>query len=240
MAKFNWSILDRNSIIAHMMLIEPILTKKHISINQFHKVLTNHIRKLAPIRFKKQKKCHERSNWIYVGGTYYSDWDQEKRKCIELVFEYSFFDEEIYVSKNKFLRVSKLVADTILHEIIHMKQYRSRKFKNIPDYSSNAIEDVIRMEQEYFGNADEIDAYSFNIACELNEHFGKSKIKITQFLDSKKLSRKRISPTWNKYFKVFEHNHGHPIIKKMKQRIIKYLPLADIGKPYKETDYINR
>lgn len=240
MVKFNWASLDRTMIIDHMMRIESKLTNSNIPIEKFHKTLGNHIKKLAPVKIRKNRKCHEYINRVFVGGVYYSDLDQDKERCIEILFEYSFFDDEIHISNKKFARISQLVADTMLHEIIHMHQHRSRKFKILPDYNSKAKEEYIQIEQRYLGCPDEMDAYSFNIACELFEYFNDDVNQITKFLNSKVLPRKRIAPSWNKYYRTFEKNHDHPVLKRMKRQILKYLPMATLGKPYRTPEWINR
>jgi hypothetical protein len=120
-----------------------------------------------------------------------------------------------------------------------MQQYRSRKFKISSDYSSNALVDYVRREQEYLGCTDEMDAYSFNIACELIDYFGNDREQISKFLNDKILSKKKISPSWSKYFRAFEKNHNHPIIKRMKNKILKYIPRATSGKPYIRNQWIN-
>jgi len=217
----------------------PNIIKKELSIDVFHKMITNHIKKLAPVKCRKYKNVHENVNWVYIGGMYHGDLDKDRKKCIELIFEYSFLDPNLYISINKYKSICKLIADTLLHEIIHMKQYRSRRFKILANYRSNSSIDYIRREQEYLGCPDEMDAYSFNIACELKDHFEGNVSKIKKFLNQTKLERKKISPSWNKYVRAFEKNYDHPIIQKLKKKIIKYLPMANIGKPYRRNNWIN-
>jgi hypothetical protein len=45
------------------------------------------------------------------------------------------------------------MADTILHEIMHMRQYRRRKFKILPDYASTAEKTEQRAEQDLWTDA---------------------------------------------------------------------------------------
>jgi len=40
------------------------------------------------------------------------------------------------------------------------------------------------------------------------------------------------------YLKAFDHDHNHPIIKKVKKKVLQYLPNAEIGKPYRNKDWI--
>jgi hypothetical protein len=109
----------------------------------------------------------------------------------------------------------------------------------LPDYNSTASSSKIREEQGYLGCTDEIDAYGFNIACELLEQFrGNYKLSI-DFL-SKNLvgSRGRSIACWRMYLKAFKHDHDHEIIKRLKRKVIRYLPRAEVGKPFKSRDWI--
>lgn len=239
MSKFNWSILDRDNIIEFMMLIAPELVNQKLTADIFHKKISNHVKKYLPIRTRKSFNVLVEQDQVWVGGTYYSDWDREKKKCIELVFEYSYSSEYIQITNRRFKSVCVTVADTILHEIIHMRQYRRRKFKILPDYESNADKTKIREEQSYLGCSDEIDAYSFNIACELNDKFLGNYKQIINYLNENQKGKRRRSNSWRIYLKAFEHNHNHPIIQRVKKKVVRYLPFAEIGKPYKNKDWIN-
>ena len=131
------------------------------------------------------------------------------------------------------------IADTLLHEIIHMRQFRRRNFKQLPDYASNAEKSELREEQEYLGCSDEIDAYGFNIACELMNKFGKNNIQVVNYLNENQKSKKRRPNSWRMYLKAFEHDHNHPIIQRVKKKVVRYLPAAEVGKPYRNKDWIN-
>lgn len=238
--KFNWSLLDRETIANYVMMLLPSLVGKPISVDFFHSKITRHLKKIVPIRFKKHRDLKVTSNQVWIGGTYYSDWDQDKQKCIELLFAYPLFEDTLKITKQKFIRISYNVADTLLHEIIHMRQYRRRKFKPLPDYTSSSSRLKMRLEQEYLGNTDELDAYSFNIACELIDKFGKNKGPIVNYLNENQKGKNRRANSWRMYLKAFEHNHEHPIIKRVKKKVIRYLPRAYSGKPYRNKDWINR
>jgi len=41
------------------------------------------------------------------------------------------------------------------------------------------------------------------------------------------------------YLKAFDYNHDHKIIKRLKKRVIRYLPNAELGRPYRTADWIN-
>jgi hypothetical protein len=120
-----------------------------------------------------------------------------------------------------------------------MRQFRRRKFKFLPDYASNAEKTEQRNEQIYLGSSDEIDAYGFNIACELTEKFKGDQTRIINYLAKNQKNQKQKFNSWRMYQKAFNYDHSHPIIKKLKKKVVRYLPHALIGKPYKNKDWIN-
>jgi hypothetical protein len=238
--KFNWSTLDRGTIISFMLSLAPTIVNNNLTMAQFHNKITNHLKKLVPVRFRKQGNFKVKSNSVWIGGTYYSDWDEDKKKCIELVFEYPLFDDYICIKAKKYKNMCYVIADTLLHELIHMRQYRRRKFKIIPDYNSTANKTEIRLEQSYLGCLDEIDAYGFNISCELIDKFKGNETDIINYLNENQKGKRRRHSCWIMYLKAFEHDHNHPIIHRLKKKIVRYLPQARIGKPYRNKDWIYR
>lgn len=238
--KFDWSLLDRYAIANYVWTLYPELIGKAYTIDKFHTKITRHLKKQLPLRFRKNIGKNVEEGGVYVGGFYCSGYDQMRKKCIELVFEYSTKSQIVKISPRRFQRLCFTVADTILHEIMHMRQYRRRNFKILPEYNSTAEKTKLRTEQQYLGCSDEIDAYSFNIACELLEKFKGDQFKIINYLYEDQSEKRRRHNCWRMYLKAFEHNHNHPIILRVKKKVIKYLPAAALGKPYKNKDWINR
>lgn len=238
--KFDWSLLDRQSIAEFIRCLESEIVKKELTVTQFHRKITNHLKKHIPIRVRKVFNSRIAAGRVYIGGTYYSDYDQEKKKCIEIIFEYQNQRSKLNLSSRRFISVCYAIADTILHEIIHMRQYRRRKFKFLPDYDSNAGKTKLRLEQGYLGSTDEIDAYGFNIACELLDKFENNRRKIFRYLNENQQGKRRKHNSWIMYLKAFEHDHNHPIIQRVKKKVARYLSAAAAGKPYRNKDWINR
>ena len=238
--RFNWSTLNRKDLIEQFWALHPKVTNTEITILKFHNTITRYLKKYLPIKVAKKYDKKVSTNWIYVGGTYYSDLDQEGQKCIELVFVYSSLQDVIKIPLKRYKNICYVMADTILHELMHMHQYRSRKFKILPDYASTASKTKKRQEQEYLGNSDEIDAYGFNIACELLSKFKNNTEQVIQYLNEDQKGLRRKHNSWRMYLKAFDHDHDHPIIRRTKKKVIKYLPQAVIGKPYRNKDWINR
>ncbi len=237
---FDWSILTRKGLSEMLWQIHPEIIDQRLTIDQIKRKLSKQIKTYLPIRVSKKPDTSVDSGWIYVGGVYYSDWDQQKKLCIEVNFAYNPKDKYIIIDKKKFTHMCRIFSDVVLHEIIHMRQYRRRKFKPIPDYESNAEKDELRQEQGYLGCTDEIDAYSFNIACELLEKFKGNKPEVIKYIGKHHRRGFIRSQSFRSYLKAFEYNHNHPILRRLKKRIIRYLPHAEQGKPYRTKDWINR
>jgi hypothetical protein len=212
---------------------------KKLLVKDFQKVLSSHIKSSLPVKVVRKQNDHsQKPGMVYMGGTYYSDFDKgDYNRYIEIVLSYHPLDTTIKMTEYRWTRICSLFADTILHEIIHMRQYRRRDWKELPFYQSNAARSDQRKEQEYLGCSDEIDAYSFNIACELVDKFKNSK-DIADYI-SKKHRRGRLkSSSLRMYLKAFDYNTTHPIIRKLKKRVISYIPNAELGKPYRNRDWI--
>ena len=236
--KFDWSILDRRGLYEYFLLLSPEIINQEITITKFHRLLSTHIKSKLPVIITKDTDKKVDKGWVYVGGTYFSDNDKERKKCLELLLVYNPNDCMLKVSAHRFRRLCMNLADTLLHEIIHMRQYRRRNFKQLPDYASTAEKTEKRQEQSYLGCSDEIDAYAFNIACELNDRFNSNQKQIQLYLGENQKGLRRKHNSWRMYLKAFDHDHDHPIIKRLKKKVIRYLPYAEIGKPYRNKDWI--
>jgi hypothetical protein len=238
--RFNWSILDRYILINYMWELKPHIVRKELTVQEIHSLLYQKLKSFIPVRIRKYIDPKIEKGVVYIGGMYYSEWDRTKQKCIELQFYYQSKNDTYLLDSRRFKRMCNHFADTILHEIIHMRQFRRRKFKFLPDYPSNAEKTEQRDEQSYLGNSDEIDAYGFNIACELTDKFKGNQERIIKYLSENQKNKKRKYNSWRMYHKAFNYDHSHPVIKRLKKKVIRYLPHAAIGKPYKNKDWINR
>ena len=238
--KFDWSLLDKYSLYAYFRELAPELINQPLTPTQFHHIVSKHVKKYLPVRISKQYDFTVESGWVYVGGTYNSDFDKSKQKCIELQFVYNTLDKKITYSKLRFNRMCYIMVDVILHELIHMRQYRRRKFKYLPDYASTAEKTEQRQEQSYLGCSDEIDAYAFNIACELLRKFNDDQPAVEKYLGRRYTNKKVASHSLKSYLKAFNWDYDHKIIKRLKSKTIRYLPNAIYGKPYRNKDWISR
>ena len=120
-----------------------------------------------------------------------------------------------------------------------MRQHRRRDWRVIPSYPSTAKRIKQRLEQEYLGCRDEIDAYSFNIACELTDKFYGKKNLIIKYMNENQKGLKRRHNGYRMYLTTFGYDQSHPVMKQLKKKVVSYLPQAAVGKPYKNSEWIN-
>ena len=235
---FNWSVLTRDALYGLLNSIQSKIVDHNLAVEDIHSILSKHIKKYLPIKVRLDRDIKNDKGYIYVGGTYDSTIDKaDKTRYIEIIFSYNPDQKRLKLSRHRWQRLCLLFADTMLHEIIHTRQYRSRKFKAIPGYQSFAYYARDRRKQEYYGDRDEIGAFSYNIACELYDRFSTDFGAAAKYLDSNQYRRHQRT-SFYRYMEAFNHNHDHPIIKRIKRKSLSQLPNAEIGKPFRTSNYL--
>jgi hypothetical protein len=235
-AIFDWSQITRQALYNALLEHTSILGQTQIPIRDFQKSLRKFFNQY-PIRTKNTRSKLVTSNQVYVGGDYYSDDDYDRLIPIEIVFTFCPKETYLNIDKDDWDDLCLLVADVTLHEIIHLKQYRSRNFKTKIGYASQAKDPNQRGQQEYLGDTDEIDAYAFNLACELWDRFGSDFKQSKHWLNSD-LWQVEPKSQFYQYMKTFDGDHNHLIIVKLKRKTLNYLPNIDIDKPFRTRRYL--
>jgi hypothetical protein len=235
---FNWSQLNRNNLYSMLYQAGDNIVGKKLTIKTLHSRLSSHIKSCLPVSIKKwQYDAKQDRGFPYIGGSYDSVLDKKgKKKFIEVVLSYHPHDQETRITRYRWTRLCSLFADTILHEMIHMRQYRSRNFKDIPGYESTAYYHKQRMDQEYYGHRDEMGAFSFNIACEMIDRFGYNPWVISNYMDN--INGRTKKGTFTKFLATFDWNHDHIKVRQMKQKVLKQLEYAAIGRPFKTNTHL--
>jgi hypothetical protein len=213
------------------------IVDKDLSPSQIQKRINRHVKAHLPIKIKKCIYTPTTKGFVFLGGVYYSNLDKQGKPAIEVNFNYNPTDSKLRLTQYRFKRMAVRFADVMLHEIVHMRQFRARNFKDIPGYKSTAEYTKERKQQEYYGDRDEMGAHAFNTACELLDRFGYDITTIGQYLDSNE-SKKHKNSTWSCYLKTFDYNHDHTIIRRMKNLIMRQLENAYYGKPFKTTNHL--
>lgn len=235
---YNWSQLTRDSLYKLMYKAGKDIIGKTLTPKEFKARIKAGLCDL-PVTIRVIKHVISETKLVYIGGCYYALWDQENKPPIEVHFHYYPEDSYIALSAAKWKRVSTLFADTVLHELIHMRQYRSRNFTESLDYDSDCPDKVQRQQQAYYGNQDELEAFGFNIACELVSRFNNDKSKILECIKNNQIHCAKHSTMMN-YLIAFDFDYDHPVIKKLKRIITKSIDNAQLGKPFKGSKHLTR
>jgi hypothetical protein len=235
---FNWSLLDRNTLYSMLYSLKSEIVDRRLTIGEITKQLSKHIKAHLPVKVVSSRYKPVKPGEVWIGGAYYSHLDKAKKKRfieVELVFPVDV--ETMKTSLYRWERICTLFADTILHEVIHTRQYRARNFKDIPGYESTAYYAKDRAMQEYYGDRDEMGAHSFNLAQDMIDKYGFDPKAIRDYLDSP--IPKRVRPNgWGRFMKSFEYDHNHPKVIQMKRKIMTQLENAYHGKPFKTTNHL--
>tara|TARA_X000000950_G_C13915632_1_gene660864 strand:- start:1316 stop:2020 length:705 start_codon:yes stop_codon:yes gene_type:complete len=141
---------------------------------------------------------------------------------IDLVF--SVKDKNLEFTKDGIANIRDRVLDALEHEMIHMRQYRSRSFVRQRDYKTKDKEPDVKRAKEYLGNDDEIEAFAKNISAELLRKRDKQTAidllrKVTQTAGLKDELGYLLSPNLLGYLAVWGFNTKHPVIKKLLKKV---------------------
>jgi len=234
---FDWSELTRSNLYSMFYSLNGEIVGKDLSPGQIQKRINKHIKAHMPLKLKKCLYSPTTPGYVFMGGCYYSHLDKQSKPSIEVNFNYNPKDSKLKLTDYRFKRMATRFADVVLHEIVHMRQFRARNFKSLPGYQSTAELSKERKQQNYYGDTDEMGAHSFNAACELLDRFGYDPNTIGKYLDSFDCRRHKNS-TWCYYLKTFNWNHNHPIIRRMRNLIMRNLENAYEGKPFRTNYYL--
>lgn len=161
-----------------------------------------------PIQVKLEVNDTLDAGDVTVGALYDPIFDEEQRKPLILFLIVNYPKDHKWLITDTVAReIAVELTEALVHEYQHMHQYRSRGFILNRPFRSLVDDDDLRAEQDYLGNADEIDAYAANIAVKFFIH------QDTQLLP--------ISMDLGRYYRVF--GSRHPVVKRLLKKIIRRL-----------------
>jgi len=237
---YDWSSIDINCVHNIINSTRSDLLDKNLNpISITKKIRTAFRENGVPILIKTEINESVVPSKVMIGGFYEGYKDKKNKKFITIIMHYHS-NSKIKVKSKIFETIKNHITDTLMHEIVHLRQYRRRNYKVISGFMSYAESATKRNNQEYLGHQDEIDAYSFNIACDLIRTYKKDKKAIVKYLNSDLDDERRRKTVFRTYLETFDWNHNHKIIKSLKKKIIHYLPYAELGKPYKTSDWLKK
>jgi len=134
------------------------------------------IRRAVPykeVAIRSLKTMGVTTNRFNVSGGYFPELDEDGfHKPIEVEIaiprgkQFYYFDEQD-LSRNHWAELCIDLAGLLGHEFVHLQQFRRRNFNWCRPYKSDHPVLTTKEAQEYYGDADEIDAYAFTAAAEL-------------------------------------------------------------------------
>ena len=86
---FNWSLLTRDALFCMLNSIQSKVVDQRLSVEKLHELMAKHIKRHMPIKVKMDRDPKNDKGYVYVGGTYYSDCDQDRKKSIGIVLAYN-------------------------------------------------------------------------------------------------------------------------------------------------------
>jgi hypothetical protein len=155
-------------------------------------------------------------NDINVSAFYDPEKDEQGKIAIELVLITNSRDNHIIIDDQLLQIIVTRLADTLAHEMIHMRQSRARDFidPNHPVLDNPNLNET----QQYLGDPDEIDAYAHNIANELAEHPNPQEI----LSNPKSITLQHSINLWA-YLTAFNKDLANPIIRKLLKKVYRHL-----------------
>jgi len=199
-----------------------------------HTVIMNHLRKLAGSNTIVSSSRSEvvDPNTININAYYDPDEDEDGEKPIELVLVFNPNDKRVTMTKSEWREFANEVIEYLQHELIHQYQYRARGFKPTRAYVSKSKDAEQKKQQEYLGNPDEIEAYAHNLASELERKTKgnlEQQLRLVRHFASTAMTRDQagrlLSPNLFGYFKDFNFNPNHPVLKALMKKTYQYIML---------------
>lgn len=196
--------------------LHPLVVDQFFTVKDLINLLADFVAKRFRVNVLHSQAMQVDPSDIILAAYYDSTEDEDCKISIEVVLITNARDSVILVTNELFDVFVTRLADCLIHEIVHMKQARARDFHET-DYET-MHRDSVDGEIEYLSNPDEIDAYAYNIADELQEN--PEPLKLLAYPSSVKIEQ---SLNLWVYVNAFNHSIDDPIIRKLLKKIYKRL-----------------
>jgi len=157
----------------------------------------------ADFSFRTRRDYAVDPDMVIVAGSYDYYYDQQGLPHTEITLCYHP-EQELYLgSCLNWEQISFDIAECIGHELVHRKQHKTKS--KLASYISQLSDPEKKVEQEYLGAEEELEAYGFSIAAE-SITFNKEYHSCTMYVI---------------YANTFDNDHS--VVVKLEQQIVKYL-----------------
>jgi hypothetical protein len=153
---------------------------------------------------------------LNINAFYDPERDENGRTSIELVLVTNPNDSHLILDQALWNLFVNRLADSLAHELVHMRQARSRDFLLVASRAYREME--IDENLSYLSDLDEIDAYAHNIATELREHPD----PLSRLKNPAAVSVDDSLNLWA-YLQAFDQDLKNPLIKRLLKKVYKHL-----------------
>lgn len=161
-----WGSVTRQSIIKNLENISTQLIGRTVSVSEAHETLSACIKQHYPV-YISRRRSKIAQGCIAVGGYYYYESDKNGDESVCVVLHYGIGDKTVTFTPGLCHRLIRLIADTIIHEAIHLFQYRAREYGPKCIEQNRFFGTFRNAKHRYYGLDDEIEANAANLACEV-------------------------------------------------------------------------
>lgn len=153
---------------------------------------------------------------LNINAFYDPERDELGKNSVELVLVTNPNDRHLILDRALWNLFVNRLADSLAHELIHMRQARSRDFLFVESRAYREME--IDENLSYLSDLDEIDAYAYNIATELREHAN----PLSRLANPAAVSVNDSINLWA-YLQAFSKDLKNPAIKRLLKKVYKHL-----------------
>ena len=153
---------------------------------------------------------------LNINAFYDPERDELGKNSVELVLVTNPNDRHLILDQTLWNLFVNRLADSLAHELIHMRQARARDFLFVESRAYREME--IDENLSYLSDLDEIDAYAYNIATELREHPD----PLSRLDNPAAVSVNDSINLWA-YLQAFSKDLKNPAIKRLLKKVYKHL-----------------
>jgi len=209
---------SRKQILPIINELKPLILNRIFTVDEIVEIIGVFIGKRFKVDIVHARAPEVDLNDIDLNAYYDSGLDEAGDVSIELYIITNPNDEMITLDDKQFDVIAKRIADSIAHEMKHMKQSRARDWLEVERMDFAYAEDELLESQLYLGDPDEVDAYAYNIAEELLD-CPNYRLKLEQ---PSTVTTKDSLNLWA-YVHTFEGDFNHPVLKKLLKKVYKNL-----------------
>lgn len=226
------AVPTRKEVLEIFEDIKPSIVNQFYAVDELIQDLGQFIGNRFNIDVKHAETAQVDQNDIELNGYYDGGLDEVGDIAIEIFLITNPMQDVMLLDEKQFDSITRKIADTLSHEVIHMQQFRARDFLEVEkwEFGGDSYEEEEYDEDEenrwYLSSPDEINAYAYNIANELLDRNSYSQV-IEKLNKVKDIAIEDSVNLWA-YVNAFSKDVNHPVLRRL------------IKKVYKSLDYLNR